>query len=74
MDGGIIVVSSPDGPMPQTKERILLARQVVFLCLTIARIVFLFFSSSVTQIAFVFQTCVYFFSLWLVANGKVSSI
>ncbi|PSR86019.1 Elongation factor Tu like [Actinidia chinensis var. chinensis] len=27
MDGGILVVSAPDGPMPQTKEHILLARQ-----------------------------------------------
>ncbi|KAG5575225.1 hypothetical protein H5410_055359 [Solanum commersonii] len=29
MDGGILAVSAPDGPMPQTKENILLARQVV---------------------------------------------
>ncbi|EFH51012.1 predicted protein, partial [Arabidopsis lyrata subsp. lyrata] len=28
MDGGILVVLGPDGPMPQTKEHILLARQV----------------------------------------------
>src|ERR687883_1297512 len=28
MDGAILVVSAPDGPMPQTKEHILLARQV----------------------------------------------
>ena len=28
MDGGILVVSAPDGPMPQTKEHFLLARQV----------------------------------------------
>ncbi len=28
MDGGILVVSAPDGPMPQTKEHILLAKQV----------------------------------------------
>ena len=28
MDGGILVVSAVDGPMPQTKEHILLARQV----------------------------------------------
>ncbi|XP_041001576.1 elongation factor Tu 2-like [Juglans microcarpa x Juglans regia] len=28
MDGGILVVSAPNGPMPQTKEHILLARQV----------------------------------------------
>ncbi|KAG6593136.1 elongation factor Tu, mitochondrial-like [Cucurbita pepo subsp. pepo] len=28
MDGGILVVSGPDGAMPQTKEHILLARQV----------------------------------------------
>ena len=31
MDGGILVVSAPDEPMPQTKEHILLARQVGFL-------------------------------------------
>ncbi|GJU92809.1 quinone oxidoreductase [Tanacetum coccineum] len=29
MDGGILVVSAPDGPKPQTKEHILLARQDV---------------------------------------------
>jgi elongation factor Tu len=28
MDGGILVVSAPDGPMPQTREHILLGRQV----------------------------------------------
>ncbi len=28
MDGGILVVSAPDGPMPQTREHLLLARQV----------------------------------------------
>lgn len=28
MDGGILVVSAPDGPAPQTREHILLARQV----------------------------------------------
>src|SRR5438067_4954822 len=28
MDGAILVVSAPDGPMPQTREHILLARQV----------------------------------------------
>jgi len=28
MDGGILVVAAPDGPMPQTREHILLARQV----------------------------------------------
>jgi elongation factor Tu len=28
MDGSILVVSAPDGPMPQTKEHVLLARQV----------------------------------------------
>ena len=28
MDGAILLVSAPDGPMPQTKEHILLARQV----------------------------------------------
>ena len=28
MDGGILVVSASDGPMPQTREHILLARQV----------------------------------------------
>jgi elongation factor Tu len=28
MDGAIVVVAAPDGPMPQTREHILLARQV----------------------------------------------
>lgn len=28
MDGGILVVSAADGPMPQTREHILLAKQV----------------------------------------------
>src|SRR5690606_28308394 len=28
LDGAILVVSAPDGPMPQTREHILLARQV----------------------------------------------
>ncbi len=28
MDGAIVVVSAPDGPMPQTREHVLLARQV----------------------------------------------
>ena len=29
MDGAILVVASTDGPMPQTREHILLSRQVV---------------------------------------------
>src|SRR3990167_2345945 len=28
MDGAILVVSAPDGPMPQTREHVLLSRQV----------------------------------------------
>ncbi len=28
MDGAILVVAAPDGPMPQTQEHVLLARQV----------------------------------------------
>jgi elongation factor Tu len=28
MDGAILVVSAADGPMPQTREHILLAKQV----------------------------------------------
>ena len=28
MDGAILVVSAADGPMPQTREHILLARQI----------------------------------------------
>ncbi len=35
MDGGILLVSAPDGPMPQTKEHILLARQVGLPSLTV---------------------------------------
>jgi elongation factor Tu len=35
MDGGIIVVSAADGPMPQTREHILLARQVGVPCLVV---------------------------------------
>ena len=34
MDGGILVVSGPDGPMPQTKEHILLARQVCIITIS----------------------------------------
>ena len=29
MDGAILVVSAPDGPMPQTREHVLLAHQVM---------------------------------------------
>ncbi|MBI2958513.1 MAG: elongation factor Tu [Chloroflexi bacterium] len=36
MDGGIVVVSAPDGPMPQTREHILLARQVQVPSLVVA--------------------------------------
>ncbi|MDY6834443.1 MAG: elongation factor Tu [Chloroflexota bacterium] len=36
MDGAILVVSAPDGPMPQTREHILLARQVEVPCLVVA--------------------------------------
>jgi len=35
MDGGILVVSANDGPMPQTREHILLARQVNVPALTV---------------------------------------
>ncbi len=35
MDGGILVVSASDGPMPQTREHILLARQVGVPALTV---------------------------------------
>jgi len=28
MDGGIVVIAAPDGPMPQTREHILLAKQI----------------------------------------------
>jgi elongation factor Tu len=35
MDGAILVVSSADGPMPQTREHILLARQVNVPCLVV---------------------------------------
>ena len=36
MDGAILVVSAPDGPMPQTREHILLARQVGVPCMVVA--------------------------------------
>lgn len=35
MDGGILVVSAADGPMPQTREHILLSRQVGVPCLVV---------------------------------------
>ncbi len=35
MDGAILVVSAADGPMPQTREHILLARQVNVPCLVV---------------------------------------
>lgn len=35
MDGAILVVSAPDGPMPQTREHILLARQVGVPCIVV---------------------------------------
>jgi elongation factor Tu len=31
MDGAILVVAATDGPMPQTREHILLGRKLVFL-------------------------------------------
>ncbi|MFH1531224.1 MAG: elongation factor Tu [Pseudomonadota bacterium] len=36
MDGAILVVSATDGPMPQTREHVLLARQVEVPCLVVA--------------------------------------
>jgi len=36
MDGAILVVSAPDGPMPQTREHILLAHQVNVPCMVVA--------------------------------------
>ena len=36
MDGAILVVSAVDGPMPQTREHVLLARQVEVPCLVVA--------------------------------------
>ena len=36
MDGAILVVAAPDGPMPQTREHVLLARQVVVPCIVVA--------------------------------------
>ena len=35
MDGAILVVSSADGPMPQTREHILLSRQVGVPCIVV---------------------------------------
>src|SRR5271155_2394751 len=36
MDGAILVVAATDGPMPQTREHILLARQVGVPCIVVA--------------------------------------
>jgi elongation factor Tu len=36
MDGAILVVSAPDGPMPQTREHVLLAHQVGVPCMLVA--------------------------------------
>ena len=36
MDGAILVVAAPDGPMPQTREHVLLARQVGVPCIVVA--------------------------------------
>jgi len=36
MDGAVLVVSAPDGPMPQTREHVLLARQVEVPCIVVA--------------------------------------
>lgn len=36
MDGAVLVVSAPDGPMPQTREHVLLARQVEVPCMVVA--------------------------------------
>src|SRR5512135_2473883 len=36
MDGAILVVSAVDGPMPQTREHVLLARQVNVPCIVVA--------------------------------------
>src|SRR5437667_1199465 len=36
MDGAILVVSAADGPMPQTREHVLLARQVNVPCIVVA--------------------------------------
>ncbi len=36
MDGAVLVVSAPDGPMPQTREHVLLARQVQVPCIMVA--------------------------------------
>ena len=36
MDGAIVVVAATDGPMPQTREHVLLARQVEVPCIVVA--------------------------------------
>ena len=36
MDGAIVVVAATDGPMPQTREHVLLARQVEVPCMVVA--------------------------------------
>ena len=34
MDGAILVVAATDGTMPQTREHMLLAKQVIIICFT----------------------------------------
>ena len=60
MEGAILVVSAPDGPMPQTREHILLARQVRHILPVIFSSRFLLFAASLhcgglTHFVFVFE-------------------
>lgn len=61
MDGGILVVSAPDGPMPQTKEHILLARQVSILvhCLSWITSVLFFCISDQINLCWILGWCTF---------------
>lgn len=66
MDGGILVVSAPDGPMPQTKEHILLARQVSWISQLLLKSVVTMFPCPSVAKELVSKS--YILQLWLLIN------